>query len=150
MVSSLFLATSTSPTTNTILWFVQSRNNPPSDLVPLPTPRPAYAMESVGRLTKSGKLYEGNCPEWAKRISALLEERYGGVEPDYSFRSPDTIDPRDIVLSEVSPTVRSRLPDLLPTQVQPDDFGGWPTLELGNLVAMIDLGSRWYQRINLG
>lgn len=88
------------------------------------------AMEPVGRLTKSGKLYEGNYPEWAERIYALLEECYGGVEPDYSFRSPNTIDPREVVLSEVSPTVRSRLPDLLPTQVQPDDFGGWPTLEL--------------------
>jgi len=88
------------------------------------------AVEPVGHLTKSGKLYEGNYPEWAERISAILEELYGGVEPDYSFLSPDTIDPRDVVLSEVSPAVRSRLPDLLPTNVQPDEFGGWPTLEL--------------------
>jgi hypothetical protein len=86
-------------------------------------------MEPVGRLTMSGKLYEGNYPEWAERMSALLEEHYGGIEPDYSPMS-STTDPRDFVLAEVSPSILSRLPDLLTTNATPDAFDGWPTLEL--------------------
>jgi hypothetical protein len=86
-------------------------------------------MEPVGRLTMSGKLYEGNYPEWAERMYALLDEHYGGVEPDYSSMSSAT-DPRDLVRAEVSPTILARLSDLLTTNATPDDFGGWPTLEL--------------------
>jgi hypothetical protein len=77
----------------------------------------------------SGKLYEGNYSEWAEHMSALLEEHYGGIEPDYSPMS-STTDPRDFVLAEVSPSILSRLPDLLTTNATPDAFGGWPTLEL--------------------
>jgi len=90
------------------------------------------AMEPLGRLTKSGKLYEGNYPEWAECMFALLEVRYEGVEPDYSLRSPDTIDPRHLVLAEVSPTILSRLPGLFPTKAKSNDFGCWPTLELAH------------------
>jgi hypothetical protein len=88
-------------------------------------------MEPIGRLTMSGKLYEGNYVQWAHCMTAHLEEHYGGVEPDYSEMSSAT-DPRDLVLAEVSPSILSRLPDILPTNATPDGFGRWPTLELAN------------------
>jgi hypothetical protein len=88
-------------------------------------------MEPVGRLTMSGKLYEGNYVQWAACMTAHLQEHYGGVEPDYSPTS-STIDPRDLVRAEISPSILARLPDILPTNATPDEFGNWPTLELAN------------------
>jgi len=91
-------------------------------------------MEPVGRLTTSGKLYEGNYAQWAACMTAHLEEHYGSVEPDYrDYLTVSLItDPRDLVRAEVSPTILSRLPDLLPTNTTPDEYGNWPTLELAN------------------
>jgi hypothetical protein len=79
----------------------------------------------------SGKLYESNYVQWAACMTAHLQEHYGGVEPDYSPTS-STIDPRDLVRAEVSPSILARLPDVLPTNATPDKSGNWPTLELAN------------------
>jgi hypothetical protein len=77
----------------------------------------------------SGKLYEGNYTEWAQRMSALLEEHYGGSKTDCS-RLSSVADPLDVVHSQVSPTILSRLPDLPTSNATRNESGIWSTLDL--------------------